>query len=51
MLITRILRLKASFDELDNQIDKFRGLAKEFENANRSYYGEYLSSMLYDEDE
>jgi hypothetical protein len=34
---------------IDQQIEKFRLLAYEYKQANRAYYGEYLSSILFDE--
>jgi hypothetical protein len=33
----------------DQQIEKFRLLALEYKKANISYYGEYLSGILFDE--
>jgi hypothetical protein len=34
---------------IDLQIEKFRQLAFEYKKANVAYYGEYLSSILFDE--
>jgi len=33
---------------IDQQIEKFRTLALEYKKANVEYYGEYLSSILFD---
>lgn len=33
---------------IDQQIAKFRQLAAEYKRANVEYYGEYLSSILFD---
>jgi hypothetical protein len=35
------------YSELDRQIEKFRQLAVEYKKSNTSYYGEYLSSILF----
>lgn len=36
------------YSVIDEQIDKFRQLAHEYKQANIAYYGEYLSSILFD---
>ena len=41
-------RIFTPYRELDPQIAKFRKLAKEYEQHNRAYYGEYLSRILFD---
>ena len=51
MLLVRILTLRGPLAELDEQIEKFRGLADEYKESNKKYYGEYLSRILYDEDQ
>ena len=51
MLLTRLLSLQGPFNELDQQITKFRSLAQELKDENRRYYGEYLSRILFDEAE
>jgi hypothetical protein len=33
---------------LDSRIAKIRELADQYRNHNRAYYGEYLSSILFD---
>lgn len=38
-----------SFAHLDQQIEKFRQLSNEYKKANRAYYGEYLSNILFDQ--
>lgn len=49
MALNQILRrIFAPYRELDPQIAKFRKLAKEYEQHNRAYYGEYLSRILFD---
>lgn len=42
---------QAPFDYsvIDVQIEKFRNLANEYKKSNTAYYGEYLSSILYDQ--
>lgn len=47
MRILRLLSLKEPFAELDLQISKLRLLKDEMEGVNRSYYGEYLSRLLF----
>jgi hypothetical protein len=37
------------YASIDLQIEKFRQLAYEYKQANVAYYGEYLSSILFDE--
>ncbi len=49
MFLTRLLCLRDPLADLDRQITKFHGLAKELKDENRRYYGEYLSRMLFDE--
>jgi hypothetical protein len=36
------------YSYIDLQIEKFRQLANEYKKANVEYYGEYLSSILFD---
>lgn len=49
--MSRLMRLFRLFDysQLDEQIEKFRQLAEVYKKENRAYYGEYLSSILFDE--
>jgi hypothetical protein len=51
MQIIRVLTLSEPLAELDDQIEKFKGLVADYRAVNRKYYGEYLSRILYDEDE
>lgn len=51
MFLIRLLCLRGPLAELDQQISKFHGLARELKDENRRYYGEYLSRILYDEAE
>ncbi|WP_191966198.1 hypothetical protein [Oryzomonas japonica] len=37
------------YSDLDLQIEKFRELAAEYKKSNTSYYGEYLSRILFGE--
>ena len=37
------------YSDLDRQIEKFRQLAVEYKENNTSYYGEYLSRILFNE--
>jgi hypothetical protein len=37
-----------NYSAIDTQIEKFRQLADEYKQANIAYYGEYLSSILFD---
>lgn len=50
--MSRLGRVLPAFDysALDEQIEKFRRLAEEYRQDNVAYYGEYLSSILYDDD-
>jgi hypothetical protein len=47
-LLENIL-LPFDYTAIDHQIDKFRQLALEYKKVNIAYYGEYLSSILFDE--
>jgi hypothetical protein len=38
------------YSALDEQIGKFRKLAEEYRRDNAEYYGEYLSSILFDDE-
>jgi hypothetical protein len=40
----------SGYKYFDLQIEKFRQLASEYKKANVEYYGEYLSSILFDEE-
>jgi hypothetical protein len=37
------------YSQIDAQIEKIRRLADEYKRENRAYYGEYLSSILFDD--
>lgn len=50
MLLTRLLCLHGPLQDLDQQIVKFRGLARELRDENRRYYGDYLSQILFDDE-
>jgi len=43
-----IVRALFPYRVLDPHILKLKKLAKEYEAENRAYYGEYLSSILFD---
>lgn len=47
-----LARIFSPFDysALDVQIEKFRELAHGYRQANREYYGEYLSGILFDDE-
>lgn len=44
----RLLEIFLPCRKLDAGILRLRQLAKEYETENRAYYGEYLSSFLFD---
>ncbi len=48
--LEQILR-PIDYSGLDVQIEKFRRLAEEYKQNNVAYYGEYLSSILFGEDD
>lgn len=48
--LEQILR-PIDYSGLDVQIEKFRRLADEYKQNNVAYYGEYLSSILFGEDD
>ncbi|BCS55940.1 hypothetical protein [Geobacter sp. SVR] len=47
-LLGRLWRL-FDYSDIDAQIEKFRQLANEYKESNRAYYGEYLSSILFND--
>jgi hypothetical protein len=47
-LLKEILR-PFDYTCIDQQIEKFRQLALEYKKENVAYYGEYLSSILFDD--
>jgi len=44
----RILLALFPYRLLDSRIARFRELARQYKAHNRAYYGEYLSSILFD---
>jgi hypothetical protein len=49
MSILNVILQPFDYSCLDLQIEKFRQLALEYKKSNVEYYGEYLSSILFDE--
>jgi hypothetical protein len=48
-LLGRLWRQLFDYSDMDAQIAKFRKLAEEYKESNRAYYGEYLSSILFND--
>lgn len=46
-LYQRILIILFPYRLLDSRIASMRALAKQYKDHNRAYYGEYLSSILF----
>lgn len=47
-LYQRIMTVLFPYRLLDARIARFKALAKQYEAQNRAYYGDYLSSILFD---
>jgi hypothetical protein len=48
MLVFKNIWKPFDYSGIDEQIEKFRQLAFEYKKENMAYYGEYLSSILFD---
>jgi len=47
-LYQHILLVLFPYRKLDDRIARFRELSNQYKESNRAYYGEYLSSILFD---